>query len=1370
MMRKGKAAKRALAWIMLVVMGVNCFGDVVPASLSGVHAADYERASEEAEEVIRKAEQEAGIEQADEEDKGEEQETEQTTGQTAEQTDEQTVEQSVEQTVEKEENVYEAQENGAEEEEAASYEDLTISSETKMTQDMEVGNLTVNSKLHLNGHCLIVHGNITLNSYLYMEEGYVRVDGSFQELYNANIYMTSPNDCIDVSGDYIYNSSYYVGRTLKQGTVKIGGNISGKDGNDYCRDSVLFDSSCKVILDGSGVQKIDIRTDSNFCIKNLSIENTSEEGILSDHILNCDSIRDEQAKLHYKAEGEFGETLTEDKVIEGDYCLLGGVLDLAGYSLTVKGDFIHAGGKLLINGGSLRIEGNYRKQFRYMEDGKEISECSAGSLIMKNEKDYVLIEGDYIDSGWRTTEGELTAGVLELKGSMLADDKLNHQLFCAKGSHQMRFTGSGRQEIQKGKLFLGNRIQFAGLSVDQTGSGSLEWDSDIAVTESIEHCSGNISGLTRLEGAKIVTPDLYGDIRIDKEYSFDKDVEIHGNLYLAGNTSFVNCHVLVSGTFNQGEMEMKFTGEKAVLTVMGDYVLENSDKHAVNSGVVRIAGNLKKNGSAFLSFGEGAQLEFIGKKTQKVSVPHINTVLTNVIVDNPEGVIVEDNIAVINVSCRQGVLSYASGGVHGFTVEEDGEYDGDLIIGGGVFDLNGHNYRIKGNLTISNGSLNMTNEKDHLIVEGDFATASTLNHTGKLTNGIMEVKGNFTQTGGANAFTAGSGHKVVFNGTKQQEVSLASPTTCCFGGLELANTAGVVFASDVKAIGKVEQKGDVEGVLGISNTTTFEGNSYCGDVKLTEDVTLAENFKIDGNLLIGKELNLNGKTLEISGNVTLASKLYFQKGRLVCNFFDMQYKSSVYMQYEEDRLSIKKDWIDSRVDNIRFDKGNITVGGNITFGQYTPININEDVLLELNGTGKQTITMYGNVQSFGTLVLTNKSGDGIYVANDLNYKKIDNTSGTKVTFADGGILGYTLQKDEVVEGDLKLSGGELNLNGHNLTVRGDLLQTGGYIRVNGGTLLAEGDYCLAKRVKKEDGTVSYENCAGKFYLENEKDCITVKGNLYTAVSDSGWSCNAGTLKLAGDLIVSPNTVFVLNQGAALVLNGLGQQHVSFTGKDIMLGGLYVENAKGVAFPEDTGAHIRGDLCANGYSVDGLLYIYNSSVIKDSIVRSSLLFKSYTMNQDLSVEGEVNLNGLYLNGFHLTVDGNCTLNYRDNYGKINQDSGILEIKGNLLYNGGKSYYQGTGTNQVILSGNKKQVIQDNNMAWSFKELVIKNTSKEGVYAEGLFDAEKITDENHKLSFYTEGEIGYTLKRDTVIQGDFNLIAGKLDLNGHQPDSR
>lgn len=74
-----------------------------------------------------------------------------------------------------------------------------------------------------------------------------------------------------------------------------------------------------------------------------------------------------------------------------------------------------------------------------------------------------------------------------------------------------------------------------------------------------------------------------------------------------------------------------------------------------------------------------------------------------------------------------------------------------------------------------------------------------------------------------------------------------------------------------------------------------------------------------------------------------------------------------------------------------------------------------------------------------------------------------NESGCKVTFANGGTVGETLSEDKVVDGDYILAMGELDLNGHTLTINGDFIQAGGEVKINNGKLVVNGDYRIQTR-------------------------------------------------------------------------------------------------------------------------------------------------------------------------------------------------------------------------------------------------------------------------------------------------------------------
>ena len=81
------------------------------------------------------------------------------------------------------------------------------------------------------------------------------------------------------------------------------------------------------------------------------------------------------------------------------------------------------------------------------------------------------------------------------------------------------------------------------------------------------------------------------------------------------------------------------------------------------------------------------------------------------------------------------------------------QYSGTLYVNAGQVDIGG-DYRLQREVIASNGTksyersfgyLRMINATDYVKVDGDFITHSDKYHSGYLTNGILEVKGNFQQ-------------------------------------------------------------------------------------------------------------------------------------------------------------------------------------------------------------------------------------------------------------------------------------------------------------------------------------------------------------------------------------------------------------------------------------------------------------------------------------------------------------------------------------------------------------------------------------------------------------------------------------------------
>src|SRR5690606_15360431 len=106
----------------------------------------------------------------------------------------------------------------------------------------------------------------------------------------------------------------------------------------------------------------------------------------------------------------------------------------------------------------------------------------------------------------------------------------------------------------------------------------------------------------------------------------------------------------------------------------------------------------------------------------------------------------------------------------------------------------------------------------------------------------------------------------------------------------------------------------------------------------------------------------------------------------------------------------------------------------------------------LSGDKKQAVSFESPDSKFNILEIKNYSDEGVVFLTTLNADTfIDN--GCNIIFPGNEVLGWTLSEDEVIEGDLLLGGGHLDLSGYNLTVKGNLIQSAGTVDVKNGKLI-----------------------------------------------------------------------------------------------------------------------------------------------------------------------------------------------------------------------------------------------------------------------------------------------------------------------------
>ena len=212
----------------------------------------------------------------------------------------------------------------------------------------------------------------------------------------------------------------------------------------------------------------------------------------------------------------------------------------------------------------------------------------------------------------------------------------------------------------------------------------------------------------------------------------------------------------------------------------------------------------------------------------------------------------KDDYSNANTDIQCDIFStYGSNRGYSVKLTKDVVVNNSFNITGGTVDLNGHKLTVNGDLTVSNGILKMTNLYDKVIVNGNFTTESSSDHSGELTDGTMEIKGNFNQiiSDGYSYtnFNCSGKHIVILNGDGTQKVKFESSNSH-FNILELTKDkdTGYSFESE-KCWNRLLISGDAN-----------------GDEKVTvADITviqkyLANRLQLSNEQLIACDVNKDG--------------------------------------------------------------------------------------------------------------------------------------------------------------------------------------------------------------------------------------------------------------------------------------------------------------------------------------------------------------------------------------------------------------------------------------------------------------------------------------------------------------------------------
>ena len=528
----------------------------------------------------------------------------------------------------------------------------------------------------------------------------------------------------------------------------------------------------------------------------------------------------------------------------------------------------------------------------------------------------------------------------------------------------------------------------------------------------------------------------------------------------------------------------------------------------------------------------------------------------------------KDDYSNANTDIQCDIFStYGSNRGYSVKLTKDVVVNNSFDITGGTVDLNGHKLTVNGDLTVSNGILKMTNLYDKVIVNGNFTTKSSYSHTGKLTDGTMEIKGNFNQIKNDTSdsyrnFDCSNNHRVIFNGTGKQTIHFDS-TSSGFANVSFKNS-NIEFDNNIRGWTLQEDTViDNDTKLDLYNTLDLNGN------KLT----------VKGSLQQGGTININGGTLEVQGDYTITTYGYLKmtnaKDKVIVNGnFTTKSSYSHTGKLTDGTMEIK---------------GNFNQIKNDTSDSYRNFDCSNNHRVIFNGTGKQTIHFDSTSSGFANVSFKNSN----------------------IEF-DNNIRGWTLQEDTVIDNDTKLDlYNTLDLNGNKLTVKGSL-QQGGTININGGTLEVQGDYTITN---------------GYLKMTNAKDKVIVGGDFVTLTSSdhSNYLTN-GIMEIQGNFnqitkAGSSGYNFNCSGKHIVILNGDGTQKVKFESSNSHFNILELTKDK------DTGYSFESGKCWNRLFISGDANGDEKVTVADITVIQKYLANRLQLSDERLIACDVNKDGV-----------------------------------------------------------------------------------------------------------------------------------------------
>lgn len=249
----------------------------------------------------------------------------------------------------------------------------------------------------------------------------------------------------------------------------------------------------------------------------------------------------------------------------------------------------------------------------------------------------------------------------------------------------------------------------------------------------------------------------------------------------------------------------------------------------------------------------------------------------------------------------------------------------NYILEWGNLDLSKGIIEVNGDFTVKDGKIKMANDKESIVIKGDLTMTKS---PGSLSVGTIYCAGDLSITGEDVTWNTSGDFQLVLNGDKEQYIYVANSEeewewdgeeSYVFANLHIANAQN----RDLKLKGHL----DVGELTADSDTVTI-----ISDGGQIDDAMLNCNLKITGNVITNGTLDLNGKNIDITGD------LYQHSGKISMNDGSLNISGN-YMILQNESAAIHT--VSSGILNMTHDKDQVTVGGNF----ITMTNQNHSELL-----------------------------------------------------------------------------------------------------------------------------------------------------------------------------------------------------------------------------------------------------------------------------------------------------------------------------------------------------------------------------------------------------------------------------------------